>query len=66
VVLFSRFVVNRIALVEDHERVAALICKAFEGTGIQVEVFDRIARSTEVFRTAMASSSSASCAQAAA
>jgi DNA-binding response OmpR family regulator len=44
VVLFSRFVVNRIALVEDHERVAALICKAFEGTGIQVEVFDRIAR----------------------
>jgi DNA-binding response OmpR family regulator len=36
--------VNRIALVEDHERMAALVCKAFEGTGIEVEVFDSIAR----------------------
>jgi DNA-binding response OmpR family regulator len=36
--------VNRIALVEDHERMAALICKAFAGTGIEVEVFDRISR----------------------
>jgi len=35
--------VNRVALVEDHERLAALIRKAFEGTGIELETFDRIA-----------------------
>jgi DNA-binding response OmpR family regulator len=33
---------NRIALVEDHERMASLICKAFSAAGIEVEVFDRI------------------------
>lgn len=34
---------NRVALVEDHERLAALIRRAFEGTGIELESFDRIA-----------------------
>jgi DNA-binding response OmpR family regulator len=34
---------NRIALIEDHERMAALICRAFANTGIEVEVYDRIA-----------------------
>ncbi len=29
---------------------AALICKAFEGTGIQVEVFDRISRARAALR----------------
>src|SRR5258706_2172584 len=33
---------NRVALIEDHERVANIVCKAFEGTGIEVEVFDRL------------------------
>lgn len=34
---------NRVALVEDHERLAALIRKAFEGTGIELDAFDCIA-----------------------
>jgi DNA-binding response OmpR family regulator len=33
---------NRIALVEDHERLAALVCKALSAAGIVVDVFDRI------------------------
>jgi len=33
---------NRIALVEDHERLAALVCKALSAAGIEVDVFDRI------------------------
>lgn len=34
---------NRIALVEDHDRMALLIGKALHAAGIEVEVFDRIA-----------------------
>src|ERR1700716_99262 len=34
---------NRIAVIEDHERMAALICRAFANTGIEVEVYDRVA-----------------------
>jgi DNA-binding response OmpR family regulator len=34
---------NRIALVEDHERLSALVRKALAGAGIEVDVFDRIA-----------------------
>ena len=33
----------RIALLEDHDRMADLICRAFEGAGMEVDVFDRIA-----------------------
>lgn len=33
---------NRVALVEDHERLSALIRTAFGGTGIEVEPFDRL------------------------
>src|SRR5882762_8494016 len=33
---------NRIALVEDHDRLAALVCKALSAAGIAVDVFDRI------------------------
>ncbi len=33
---------NRVALVEDHERLAALIQTAFGGTGIEIEPFDRL------------------------
>jgi len=33
---------NRIALIEDHERLAALVCKALSAAGIVVDVFDRI------------------------
>jgi len=33
---------NRIALVEDHDRLAALVCKALSAAGIVVDVFDRI------------------------
>lgn len=31
----------RIILVEDHDRLAALVCKAFNANGIAVDVFDR-------------------------
>jgi DNA-binding response OmpR family regulator len=34
---------NRIALVEDHERLATLVRKALASAGIEVDVFDRIA-----------------------
>jgi DNA-binding response OmpR family regulator len=34
---------NRIALIEDHERMAQLICKAFAAAGIEVEVFANLA-----------------------
>jgi DNA-binding response OmpR family regulator len=34
---------NRIALVEDHERLATLVRKALAGAGVEVDVFDRIA-----------------------
>ena len=34
---------NRIALVEDHDRLAMLVRKALAGAGIEVDVFDRIA-----------------------
>lgn len=34
---------NRIALVEDHERLSTLVRKALAGAGIEVDVFDRIA-----------------------
>jgi DNA-binding response OmpR family regulator len=33
--------VNRIALVEDHERIAGLVCKALSGAGIEADVFGR-------------------------
>ncbi len=33
---------NRIALVEDHDRLAALVCQALSAAGIVVDVFDRI------------------------
>jgi DNA-binding response OmpR family regulator len=33
---------NRIALVEDHERLSTLVRKALAGAGIEVDVFDRI------------------------
>jgi DNA-binding response OmpR family regulator len=41
---------NRVALVEDHERLAVLIRTAFGGTGIEIEPFDRLshARSASV------------------
>jgi DNA-binding response OmpR family regulator len=35
---------NRIALLEDHERMAELVCDAFAQAGIEVEVFDRISK----------------------
>jgi DNA-binding response OmpR family regulator len=34
---------NRVALLEDHNRMAELICRALAGAGIEVEVFGRIA-----------------------
>lgn len=34
---------NRIALLEDHDRMAAMICKAFLSAGIEVEVYERMA-----------------------
>src|SRR5476649_1149165 len=34
---------NRIALVEDHERLSTLVRKALASAGIEVDVFDRIA-----------------------
>jgi len=34
---------NRIALVEDHERLSTLVRKALAGAGIEVDLFDRIA-----------------------
>ena len=34
---------NRIALVEDHERLSTLVRKALAAAGIEVDVFDRIA-----------------------
>jgi len=33
---------NRILLIEDHDRLAQLICKALRGAGIAVDVFERI------------------------
>ena len=33
---------NRIALVEDHERIAGLICKALAGAGIEADTYARI------------------------
>jgi DNA-binding response OmpR family regulator len=33
---------NRIALVEDHDRLAALVCKALSAAGIVVDVFERL------------------------
>jgi DNA-binding response OmpR family regulator len=33
---------NRIALIEDHDRMATLVCKALLGAGIETDVFDRI------------------------
>lgn len=33
---------NRIALIEDHERMAGLICKALSGAGIEVDVYGRL------------------------
>lgn len=33
---------NRIALIEDHDRMAALVCKALAGAGIEADVFGRI------------------------
>ncbi len=33
---------NRILLIEDHERLAQLMCKGLEAAGIAVDVFDRI------------------------
>jgi DNA-binding response OmpR family regulator len=33
---------NRVALLEDHERMAELVCRALAGSGIEVEVFDTI------------------------
>ena len=41
---------NRIALLEDHERMAELVCHTFAQAGIEVEVFDRISKA----RTALA------------
>ncbi len=35
---------NRIALLEDHDRMAELVCGAFAEAGIEVEVFDRISK----------------------
>lgn len=33
---------NRIALIEDHDRMASLVCKALSGAGIEADVFGRI------------------------
>ena len=33
---------NRIALVEDHQRLSALLCKALLNAGIETDIFDRI------------------------
>jgi len=33
---------NRIALVEDHERIAGLICKALAGAGIEADTYGRL------------------------
>jgi DNA-binding response OmpR family regulator len=33
---------NRIALIEDHERIAGLVCKALSGAGIEADVFGRL------------------------
>ncbi len=41
---------NRIALIEDHERVANIVCRAFANTGIEVEVYDRIATARVALR----------------
>ncbi len=41
---------NRIALIEDHERVASIVCRAFANTGIEVEVYDRIATARVALR----------------
>jgi DNA-binding response OmpR family regulator len=38
---------NRIALVEDHERLSALVRKALAGAGIEVDVFERIGGAAE-------------------
>ena len=35
---------NRIALIEDHERMAELVSDAFKAAGIQVETFDRLSK----------------------
>ena len=35
---------NRIALIEDHERMAELVSDAFKAAGIQVEIFDRLSK----------------------
>ena len=33
---------NRVALIEDHERIAGLICRALSGAGIEADVYGRI------------------------
>jgi DNA-binding response OmpR family regulator len=41
---------NRIALIEDHERMAALVCKALSGAGIEADVFGRIDSAAHALR----------------
>ena len=40
----------RIALLEDHERMAGLVCRAFAAAGIEVEVFERVAHARAAMR----------------
>jgi len=42
---------NRIALVEDHERLSELVRKALSAAGIEVDVFDRIATALHAIAT---------------
>ena len=41
---------SRIVLVEDHPRLADLICKALTASGIQVDVYGRIDGAWEALR----------------
>ena len=40
---------NRVALLEDHERMATLVCKALHSAGIEVDVFGTIAQASRCF-----------------
>lgn len=48
---FVRLPMNRIVLVEDHERMAALVKKALSGAGIEVDVFGTLRQAAAAVKT---------------
>jgi DNA-binding response OmpR family regulator len=42
---------NRIALIEDHERIADLICRALSAAGIEADVYGRMTMRGRAWRS---------------